>query len=32
VISAPKDSDWGRRAVVADPDGHRIELLEKNGV
>jgi predicted enzyme related to lactoylglutathione lyase len=32
VISAPKDSEWGRRAVVADPDGHRIELLEKNGV
>ena len=27
VISAPKDSPWGRRAVVADPDGHRVELL-----
>lgn len=24
--SAPKDSLWGRRAVVVDPDGHRIEL------
>ncbi len=30
IISAPKDSEWGRRAVVADPDGHRIELIESN--
>ena len=29
IISAPKDSEWGRRAVVADPDGHRIELLQR---
>jgi lactoylglutathione lyase len=29
VVSAPKDSEWGRRAVVADPDGHRVELLER---
>ncbi len=29
IISAPKDSQWGRRAVVADPDGHRIEILEQ---
>lgn len=28
VISPPKDSPWGRRAVLADPDGHRVELLE----
>jgi lactoylglutathione lyase len=28
VISAPKDSEWGRRAVVSDPDGHRVELIE----
>jgi lactoylglutathione lyase len=28
VVSAPKDSEWGRRAVVADPDGHRVELSE----
>jgi predicted enzyme related to lactoylglutathione lyase len=28
VISGPKDSEWGRRAIVADPDGHRIELLQ----
>jgi hypothetical protein len=28
IISAPKDSEWGRRAVIADPDGHRVELTE----
>jgi lactoylglutathione lyase len=28
VVSAPRDSEWGRRAVVADPDGHRVELLQ----
>jgi hypothetical protein len=28
VVSAPADSPWGRRAVVADPDGHRVELTE----
>ena len=28
VISQPKDSEWGRRAIVTDPDGHRIELLQ----
>ena len=27
VISPPRDSEWGRRAVVADPDGHKIELV-----
>ena len=32
VISAAKDSEWGRRAVVVDPDGHRIELLEQKNV
>src|ERR1051325_2526955 len=26
VVSPPKDSEWGRRAVVTDPDGHRVEL------
>ena len=29
VISQPKDSPWGRRAVVDDPDGNRVELVEK---
>ena len=24
----PRDSEWGRRAVVVDPDGHRVELVE----
>ena len=28
VISQPKDSEWGRRAIVADPEGHRIELVQ----
>jgi catechol 2,3-dioxygenase-like lactoylglutathione lyase family enzyme len=29
LLSPPKDSEWGRRAVVADPNGHRIELLQQ---
>lgn len=28
VISPPRESEWGRRAVVADPDGRRVELTE----
>lgn len=27
-VSAPRKSPWGRRAVVSDPDGHRVELTE----
>jgi len=27
IIQTPADSEWGRRAVVADPDGHRVELV-----
>jgi lactoylglutathione lyase len=27
VVVPPKESEWGRRAVVADPDGHRVELV-----
>ncbi|MCW1926252.1 VOC family protein [Luteolibacter arcticus] len=27
IIQPPADSEWGRRAVVADPDGHRVELV-----
>ncbi len=27
VISAPKDSEWGRRAVMKDLDGHSVELI-----
>jgi predicted enzyme related to lactoylglutathione lyase len=29
VVSPPRESPWGLRAVVADPDGHRVELLEE---
>jgi lactoylglutathione lyase len=28
IVSPAKDSEWGRRAVVADPDGHRVELVQ----
>lgn len=28
VVSPAKDLPWGRRAVVADPDGYRVELTE----
>jgi lactoylglutathione lyase len=28
IISYPKDSPWGRRAIVVDPDGHKIELTQ----
>jgi lactoylglutathione lyase len=28
VVSGPKDSAWGRRAVLLDPDGHRVEISE----
>jgi len=27
IITEPKDSAWGRRAVVEDPDGNRVELI-----
>ncbi|MGL6074813.1 MAG: VOC family protein [Fimbriiglobus sp.] len=27
IISEPHDSEWGRRAVVRDFDGHTVELL-----
>lgn len=28
-VSEPGDSEWGRRVVLRDPDGHRIELVEE---
>ncbi len=28
ILTAPKDSPWGRRAVVQDPDGHKVELTK----
>jgi len=27
LVAAPHDSEWGRRAVVQDFDGHTVELL-----
>jgi predicted enzyme related to lactoylglutathione lyase len=29
IITPPADSEWGRRAVVKDFDGHVVELLER---
>ena len=31
VVAEPKDSPWGRRAVVRDPDGHCVELTAQIG-
>ena len=28
IVSPAKNSEWGRRAVVLDPDGHKIELVD----
>lgn len=28
IVSPAKDSPWGRRAVVGDPDGYRVELTQ----
>jgi lactoylglutathione lyase len=28
IASAAKDSPWGRRAVVVDPTGHKVELVQ----
>jgi predicted enzyme related to lactoylglutathione lyase len=28
VIVRPKDSEWGRRAVIADPDGRAVEISQ----
>ena len=28
VLSPVRTSPWGRRAVVVDPDGHRVEITE----
>ena len=29
VVSEPKDSQWGRRAVLDDLEGHRIEIVAR---
>lgn len=26
LLSSPSDSEWGRRAVLRDPEGHTVEL------
>lgn len=28
IITEPTLSPWGKRAVIKDPDGHKVELLE----
>jgi len=28
LVAPAKDSPWGRRAVIDDPEGHRVELTE----
>lgn len=28
VLTIPSESEWGRRAIVADPDGHVVELFQ----
>lgn len=30
LVSSPQDSEWGRRAVVKDFDGHTVEFVESN--
>jgi len=30
IVSPPKDTQFGKRAVVADPDGRRIELKQSS--
>jgi len=29
IVSPPSDSAWGRRAVLSDPDGHKVELVQR---
>jgi lactoylglutathione lyase len=29
IVSPPHDSTWGSRAVVVDPEGHKVELLQR---
>ena len=31
MVAAPNDSEWGRRAVVKDLDGHTVELVTPPG-
>jgi predicted enzyme related to lactoylglutathione lyase len=27
IVEAPHDSQWGRRAVIQDPEGHKVDLV-----
>ena len=29
ILSNPKETEWGRMAVVKDPDGRRVELYQE---
>ena len=29
VLSSPRDSQWGWRAVILDPDGYKLELVKE---
>lgn len=29
IISKPSNSPWGKRCVLEDPEGHKVELLEE---
>jgi predicted enzyme related to lactoylglutathione lyase len=29
VLTEPRQTPWGLRTVVADPDGHRVELIQQ---
>jgi len=31
IVSMPAESEWGRRAVVLDPDGNKVELAQLCG-
>jgi len=31
IVGGPQESAWGRRAVIKDPDGRRVEISEPRG-
>lgn len=31
ILSSPASGPWGYRAVLGDPDGRRVELVQKDG-
>lgn len=28
ILSSPKDSEWGRRALIVDPEGRKVEITQ----